>query len=66
MTEIVDILDHMQHVVIEDIEGDQHVIPSCVIERIISGSMEIEELEEWKIIIRAVLEDWFNSLELRD
>ena len=66
MTEIVDILDHMQHVVIEDIEGDQHVIPSCVIERIISGSMEIEELEEWKIIIRAVLDDWFNSLELRD
>lgn len=46
-----------------DAEGITREIPVSVFERIRDGSMEVEELEDWRPIVRAVIGYWLDIME---
>lgn len=49
----------LECVVVLDINKNAHVIPVAVFERIINGTMNITELDDWELIIRSLLKEVF-------
>jgi len=63
MDKITEISDKMPHIAIPDLEGNMHVVPESLFRDIVNGSQEIERLDDWRQIIRAIVRDWLRSLK---
>ena len=53
--------DHRPHVMLPTLDGNVHVLPASVIERIISGDIAIEEVDDWREITRSIIAEWWSG-----
>lgn len=60
MSDIIELDDYRPHITIMTLDKNVHVIPVSVIEKIIKGEMPIEQLEDWQMIIRSIVDIWLN------
>ena len=44
-------------------DGNAHVLPKSLMEDLIEGRREIEDVDDWKIIIRAIIGEWLRHLD---
>lgn len=55
---IINLDEKRPHVNVTTTEGNVHVIPVSVIENIIDGDLDITELDDWKLIMKRILNEW--------
>jgi hypothetical protein len=55
--------DNNPHLCVPTLDGNAHVIPTEVFDKIISGEMKITDMEDWEIITRTVFSEWLRGLE---
>lgn len=53
----------MAHLCVPTLDGNAHVIPTEVFDKIISGEMKITDMEDWEIITRTAFSEWLRGLE---
>jgi len=61
MPDVTNILGHRPHIKLE-VDGEIHIIPVLMIEDVISGKLKISDIDDWEIIMRAIVEEWFEAL----
>jgi len=42
-------------------DGNAHVVPEVVFQKIVDGTMRLADLDDWEQIIRAVISDWLKD-----
>lgn len=57
--------DNEPHLCVHTMDGNVHVIPEIVFTKIITGEMKITDMDDWEIIIRAVLSEWLKDILYR-
>ena len=62
MGEIIDIEEFRSHLVVPTPDGNAHVLPKSLMEDLIEGRREIEDVDDWKMIIRTVIGEWLGDL----
>ena len=55
--------DNKPHLCVATLDGNAHVIPTEVFDKIISGEMKITDMDDWGIITRTVFSEWLRGLE---
>lgn len=55
--------DNKPHLCVPTLDGNAHVIPTEVFDKIISGEMKITDMEDWEIITRTAFSEWLRGLE---
>ena len=55
--------DNKPHLCVPTLDGNAHVIPAEVFDKIISGEMKITDMEDWEIITRTAFSEWLRGLE---
>jgi len=60
---VTNIIEHMPHVTIMLGENCVIVMPQVVLERVASGTIEIEEMEGWRPIVRRIIGEWLENLK---
>ena len=55
--------DNKPHLCVPTLDGNVHVIPEEVFDKIISGEMKITDMEDWEIIVRTAFSEWLRGLE---
>lgn len=55
--------DNKPHLCVPTLDGNAHVIPTEVFDKIISGEMKITDMDDWEIITRTVFSEWLRGLE---
>lgn len=55
--------DNKPHLCVPTLDGNAHVIPTEVFEKIVSGEMKITDMEDWEIITRTAFSEWLRGLE---
>lgn len=55
--------DNKPHLCVPTLDGNVHVIPTEVFDKIISGEMKITDMEDWEIITRTAFSEWLRGLE---
>ena len=58
-----DIEDNKPHLCVPTLDGNAHVIPAEVFDKIVSGEMKITDMEDWEIITRTAFSEWLRGLE---
>ena len=58
-----DIEDNKPHLCVPTLDGNAHVIPVEVFDKIISGEMKITDMDDWEIITRTAFSEWLRGLE---
>ena len=58
-----DIEDNKPHLCVPTLDGNAHVIPAEVFDKIISGAMKITDMDDWEIIARTAFSEWLRGLE---
>jgi hypothetical protein len=61
---VVELDDYRPHVRISTPRAE-HVIPDEVFHKIVSGEMEIDEVDDWKPIMRTIIKEWLDNLPFR-
>ena len=51
------------HLCVPTLDGNVHVIPTEVFDKIVSGEMKITDMEDWEIITRTAFSEWLRGLE---
>jgi hypothetical protein len=62
MGNIYHIDEFRPHYIVPTMDGKVHIIPESVISGIITGEFEIQELDDWNIIIRSIIAEWVKGL----
>jgi len=62
MAKIISIEKNLPHVSFLDLAGNAHVIPKEVFQRILTDKMPLEELEDWREIVFAIIAKWLRGL----
>ena len=62
MGEIINIEEFRSHLVVLTPDGNAHVLPKSLMEDLIEGRREIEDVDDWKMIIRAIIGEWLRDL----
>ena len=62
MSNVTKFEEHLPHVRISTDDGNEHVIPISVFEKIADGRMSLLELDNWYSIIRVVVREWALNL----
>jgi len=52
--------DNKPHLCMPTLDGNAHVIPTEVFEKIVSGEMKITDMEDWEIITRTAFLEWLR------
>jgi hypothetical protein len=52
--------EHLPHAVIPTPDGNVHVVPCVVLERIAAGDMPLRKLQDWRLIVRGIIGDWLR------
>ena len=55
--------DQRPHISMLTIDGNAHVIPCALIEKIISGDMLVSECEDFDIVVRSIFKEWYETLK---
>ena len=55
--------DNKPHLCVPTLDGNAHVIPAEVFDKIVSGEMKITDMEDWEIITRTAFSEWLRGLE---
>lgn len=55
--------DNKPHLCVPTLDGNAHVIPTEVFDKIISGEMKITDMDDWEIITRTAFSEWLRGLE---
>ena len=55
--------DNTPHLCVPTLDGNAHVIPAEVFDKIVSGEMKITDMDDWEIITRTVFAEWLRGLE---
>ena len=50
------------HLCVPTLDGNAHVIPTAVIEKIVSGEMAVTDMDDWEIITRKIFSEWLQKL----
>ena len=58
-----DIENNKPHLCVPTLDGNAHVIPAEVFDKIVSGEMKITDMEDWEIITRTAFSEWLRGLE---
>jgi len=51
------------HLCVPTLDGNVHVIPAEVFDKIVSGEMKITDMDDWEIITRTAFSEWLRGLE---
>ena len=62
MSNITQFEEHLPHLRISTDDGNEHVIPISVFEKIADGRMSLLELDDWPKIMRVVVREWALNL----
>ncbi len=55
--------DNNPHLCVQTLDGNAHVIPAEVFDKIVSSEMKITDMDDWEIITRTVFSEWLRGLE---
>jgi len=55
--------DNKPHLCVPTLDGNAHVIPAEVFDKIVTGEMKITDMEDWEIITRTAFSEWMRGLE---
>jgi len=58
-----DIEGNDPHLCVQTLDGNVHVIPTGVFDKIISGAMNITDMDDWEIITRTAFSEWLRGLK---
>jgi len=58
--------DNNPHLCVPTLDGDVHVIPTEVFDKIIFGEMNITDMDDWEVIARTVFSEWLRELQDRE
>ena len=58
-----DIENKKPHLCVPTLDGNAHVIPAEVFDKIISGEMKITDMDDWEIITRTAFSEWLRGLD---
>lgn len=61
---VINFPEQGEYITVNDVDGDIHVIPVSVFNRIVSRDMSIMDLEGYEDIVPAIIEDWLYWLEI--
>lgn len=50
------------HLCVPTVDGNVHIIPEEVFDKIVSGEMKITDIDDWEIIVRTVFSQWLQGL----
>jgi len=62
MDNVIDMAEHKPHVVISTPDGNAHVMPVSMLERISDGRMSIDEVADRDQIVMAVFAEWLRFI----
>lgn len=62
MDNVIDMAEHKPHVVISTPDGNAHVMPVSMLERICDGRMSIDDVADRDQIVRAVFAEWLRFI----
>jgi hypothetical protein len=60
--EVINIDDHRPHITIPTLDGNAHILPETLVMDWIHGDQKIVESDDWEIIIRTILNEWYQDL----
>ncbi len=67
MGEVIDLQeyrgDNAAYICIHTLDGNAHIFPLTLIQDVIDGKKKITELEDFEIIIRTIISEWFEDFE---
>ena len=66
MAKVTEILSAMPHISMVDKEGNGRVIPLLVFQRIAAQQMPVTALEDWEVIVPAIINEWLLNVVLGD
>ena len=61
-SKLIDFQEGLPHVIVPTPDGNAHVLPVSVIERLASGELPVQEVDDWELIVRGVLASWLRML----
>jgi len=61
---VIKISDYKPHVSIQ-VGVNVHIFPLSVFEDIVSGDIEIDDIDDWRDIIPVIVGEWINQLTLK-
>lgn len=62
MRKIIDLDEYRPHACIRTSDGNAHVIPMSVFENIINGKLRLVDIDDWELISKAIIHDWYLCL----
>ena len=54
--------EYQDHIVIDRIDGVTTYIPVPLIQDVIKGETKITDIDEWEMIMRSIVEEWYRRL----
>ena len=65
MSKVVNIDDNRQHLVIESIDGNIHLIPVSFFIDVVSGMASLKDIEHFELIVPTIINDWISGKGIR-
>lgn len=53
--------DYREHLSIPTLDGNAHVVPVEMIQRVISGQLSLSDCDDSDILIRSILSEWLTD-----
>ncbi|MDL4860789.1 hypothetical protein NPJ88_000430 [Halomonas elongata] len=63
MPTVTDIDDFRPCTILTAPNGDAHIIPLVVFQRIANGTLSVDDIDNRDQVLRAVIKDWLETLE---
>lgn len=63
MPTVTNIDDHRPHLSLQTPDGNAHVIPVAMFQRIADGTLSVDNIDDRDQVLRAVIKDWLKTLE---
>lgn len=63
MGNVVDISNHMPHMVITLIDGSVRVVPWSMFKDLVSGRLKMSDVEEGEPLFRTIIDQWMKQVE---
>lgn len=63
MSEVINLSERREHVVIDSKDNHIHVLPMCLIDDLASGKTKIWDVDEWESVVKGIIISWSEYLK---
>lgn len=64
MNNIISLDSYREEIGVLDEDGTYHLCPVLMFENILKGKLKIKDLEDWELLMKAIIKDWLEYVRL--